>query len=446
MPLGRRDFLRAIAAASGAIALEPVGANRRAQARLALPSPDASGIEHIVVVMMENRSFDHLLGWLPGADGRQAGLEYADRDGALHSTQALGADHTGCLHPDPDHSWEGGRAQYNDGTMDGFLRSGENDQFAIGYYGEPERPGLAALARQYTTCDRYFCSFLGPTFPNRLFLHAAQTDRIDNRIALTRARPIWDRLAAAGVSARYYFSNVPFVALWGTRYLPISRAYPQFLADAAAGTLPAVSFVDPRFTLGDDGTGNDDHPHADIGAGDAFIARTFEAVARAPSWPHTVFVVTYDEWGGFFDHVTPPRAAAANRADPDIRFGQTLLGFRVPTIVASPFTRGSPDHPRIDSRVFDHTSILKLIEWRWRLQPLTRRDGGWSVRNLVRTLDFEHPNADVPDLPDVTPPPPAPCAGPAPSRDALARRSSNDNAWRDLADSHLLDGWPSNPD
>lgn len=108
--------------------------------------------------------------------------------------------------------------------------------------------------------DRCFCSILGPTFPNRLFLHAAQTDRHSNDTTLTNMPTIWDRLADAGVSHAYYFSNVPFLGLWGLKYLGINRPYAQFLAEAATGSLPAVSFVDPRFTVTDDGTGNDDHP------------------------------------------------------------------------------------------------------------------------------------------------------------------------------------------
>src|SRR5262249_40673329 len=155
------------------------------------------------------------------------------------------------------------------GQMDGFLRSGSNDDYAVGYYVEEDRPFYNALARNYTALDQCFCSILGPTFPNRLFLHAAQTDRLENTLTVSTLPTIWDRLADAGVSHAYYFSNVPFLALWGDQYSDISRPYAQFLVEAALGRLPAVSFVDPRFTLGDaDPNGNDDHPHADVRAGD----------------------------------------------------------------------------------------------------------------------------------------------------------------------------------
>jgi phospholipase C len=164
-----------------------------------LPDPADSGIEHIVVVMMENRSFDHLLGWLPGANGQQAGLAYLDKKGEAHPTYRL-TTFVGCSHPDPDHTYAGGRSEYDDGKMDGWLRTTTNDTFSIGYYEEADLPFFSALARNYTTLDNYFASILGPTFPNRVFQHAAQTDRLSNTIDLCTLPTIWDNLAAAGVS------------------------------------------------------------------------------------------------------------------------------------------------------------------------------------------------------------------------------------------------------
>jgi phospholipase C len=365
-----------------------------------LPDPANSGIEHIVVVTMENRSFDHFLGWLPNADGKQAGLTFADSAGVSHATHSLSGDYTGCPDPDPDHSYGGARVEYNGGMMDGFLRAGSNDVYSIGYYGERDIPFYAALARNYTACDRYFAAILGPTFPNRLFLHAAQTDRLDDSTSFTSLPTIWDRLARVGVSARYYYSNVPFLALWGAKYLDISCLYAEFLVAASTGTLPAVSFIDPRYTVLDDGTGNDDHPHADIREGDLFLYETFQAVARGPKWENTVFIVNFDEWGGFFEHVAPPRATAANSVDTDLVNGKALLGLRVPTVVASPFSLGNPVDSRISGLVFDHTSVLKLIEWRWGLVPLSPRDASTDVNNLAYALNFSQQDATVPSLPE----------------------------------------------
>jgi phospholipase C len=364
-----------------------------------LPAPASSGIDHLVVVMMENRSFDHFLGWLPNAAGIQTGLNFTDKSGASHPTHSLSGDFTGCPHPDPDHTYDGSRVAYDGGKMDGFLRAGSNDLYSIGYYGEKDIPFYAALARNYTTCDHYFAAILGPTVPNRMFLYAGQTDRTDDSFAISSVPTILDRLADAKVSHNYYYSNVPFLTLWADRYVGISKLHSDFVAQASNGTLPAVSFVDPAYTLLDDGTGNDDHPHADIREGDRFLYDIFEAVATGPAWSSTVLVINFDEWGGFFDHVAPPRAEAANAVDTDIVNGKTLLGFRLPVVIASPFSRGDAQSPRISSLVFDHTSVLKLIEWRWGLAPLTPRDASGDINNLAYALSFNQPQTAVPTLP-----------------------------------------------
>jgi phospholipase C len=368
-------------------------------ASVTLPPPQQSGIQHIVVVMMENRSFDHLLGWVPGADGKQAGLTYIDTSGRQRSTSSLAPDYTGCPHPDPDHSYDQSRVAYNSGAMDGFLRAGRNDTYAIGYYSESDLPFYSALARNYMVCDRYFASILGPSFPNRIFLWAGQTDRLTNSVSTSRLPTIFDRLAAAGVSHRYFFSNLPFASFWGFKYAISSGLFTEFLQRAATGTLPAVSFVDPSYTLLDDGSGNDDHPHADIRNGDAFLAAVFSALATGPSWKNTVLIINFDEGGGFFDHVAPPRVVAANSGDTDIVGGQVLLGFRTPTIIVSPLTRNPLPVPLVSHTVFDHTSVLKLIEWRWNLQPLTPRDGSPQIGNFATEMNFSSPNPAVPALP-----------------------------------------------
>jgi phospholipase C len=274
-------------------------------------------------------------------------------------------------------------------------------------------------------------------------LHAAQTDRLSNTATPTTLPTIWDRLAAAGVSANYYYNNLPFLGLWGAKYVSISRPYADFLLAAAAGTLSAVSFVDPIYTVLDDGTGNDDHPHADIRKGDRFLYDTFEAVARGPKWANTVFVVNFDEWGGFFDHVAPPRAAASNNVDPDLVNGKALLGLRVPTVIASPFSAGTANDPRVSALVFDHTSVLKLIEWRWGLAPLTARDASNDVQNLAYALNFENPNDSVPALPlPVAPVLGAPCLGGGGILGAAAPLPPSEaEVWNQLGRSAAADGF-----
>ena len=402
--MNRREFNQAALLAGGAVMLGSaafrLGAPRpaMAQALPTLPSPEASGIEHIVAVTMENRSFDHFFGWMPNADGQQAGLSYLDTEGVSHATHSLSGDNTGCPGADPDHSYTGSRVCYDGGKMDGFLLDTANDTYCIGYYGEKDIPFYAALAQNYTTCDRYFAAILGPTFANRMFIHAAQTDRLTDSIAPTTLPTIWDRLAEANVSHAYYFNNVPYLALWGLKYLGITKTWSQFKDDAANGTLPSVSFLDPRYTILDDGTGNDDHPHADIREGDKFLYDVFRAISKGPGWSSTVLVINFDEWGGFFEHMAPPRAQAANAVDTDIVNGKTLLGMRLPVVVASPFSAGNPNNPIINSLVFDHTSVLKLVEWRWGLEPLTPRDASTDVNNLAYALNFSSPQTAVPKL------------------------------------------------
>lgn len=410
MPVNRRDFLRRAASVSAAAltAAIPEAKPQVKPAGAILPAPDASGIEHVVIVMMENRSFDHLLGWMPNANGRQAGLSYPDNNGVLHPTYRLNY-YVGCSHPDPDHSYAGGRSEVNGGQMNGWLRTGTNDIFCIGYYEEADLPLDGALARNFTTCSNYFASILSSTFPNRIFQHAAQTDRLSNTLDLCTLPTIWDRLAAAGVSNRYYYSNVPFLALWGEKYIPISALYDQFKVDVAAGTLPAVSMIDPWLTILDDGTGNDDHPHADLRKGEIFLRDVVETLASSPLWKNTVLVINRDEWGGFFDHVAPPRVIAPNTVDTDLVNGKALLGCRVPTIIVSPFTRGNPAKPRINSLLYEHCSVLKLIEWRWGLDPLTARDASDEIANMAYALNFKQPNLTVPNLPVIPEPPLDPC-------------------------------------
>jgi len=451
MSMNRRDLIKSAGLASGAALFGTacgsstfLPAQGSVPTSAALPSPADCGIEHVVVVTMENRSFDHFMGWLPNANGKQAGLTYVDNNGVSHPTQSLSGDNTGCPHSDPDHSYNGARVEYDSGAMDGFLRAGSNDVYSIGYYGERDIPFYAALARNYTTCDQYFASILGPTFPNRLFLHSAQTDRLGDSVNFTSLPAIWDRLAAAGVSANYYFSNVPFTALWGTKYLGISKLYAEFLVQAATGTLPAVSFVDPRYTILDDGTGNDDHPHADIREGDKFLYQTFQAVADGPKWANTVFVVNFDEWGGFFEHVPPPRVTAANQVDTDIVNGRTLLGMRVPTVIASPFTKGNPSSPTVNSLVFDHTSVLKLIEWRWGLASLTPRDASSDISNLANALNFNQPDASVANLPvPNTPLIAAPCLQNLFGGFLSSGVSSSANPWQQLSQQAASLGFPT---
>ena len=421
MSLSRRTFLSsaALAGVGGVVGAEAPGWSSGAAAA-PLPHPKRSGIEHVVVVMMENRSFDHFLGWLPGADGKQAGLTFVDRYARRHRTFHQ-THYASCGFNDPDHSYEGGRIELNKGRCDGWLRAGQNDALSISYYRKPDLPFLGRAATHWTTCDRYFSATMAETYPNRFYQHAGRTDRIHNSTTISKLPTIWDRLADAGLTGRYYFSDIPFLALWGTKYLSISQPFAQFLADAAAGQLPHVSFIDPRFEDESSGTSNDDHPHADIRAGEAFLNQVYEAVTSSPNWQNTLLVINFDEWGGFFDHVAPARA-------PDVHHRTALRGFRVPALVISPRARRG----HVDHTVYDHTSILRAIEWRWQLRSLSPRDA--SAANIVRALDFSKPPRTAAPKFDVPAFASAGCTAPElPAAEA--------GEWRELRKLALRLGW-----
>jgi phospholipase C len=426
MSLSRRQFLSAAglagAGAAAAGVAGPLLADAGAVATPALPPPNQSGIDHIVVVMMENRSFDHFLGWLPGADGKQAGLTFVDRYARRHHTFHQ-TKYSSCGYEDPDHSFEGGRIELNHGKCDGWLNAGSNDSLCISYYLAADLAFLGGAAPAWTTCDRYFAATMAETYPNRFYQHAARTDRLHNSTAIASMPTIWDRLAAAGLTGRYYFSDIPFLALWGTKYASISEHFTQFLADAAAGTLPEVSFVDPRFIDESSGTSNDDHPLADIRAGEYFLNQVYEAVTTSPNWGRTLLVINYDEWGGFFDHVAPHKA-------PDVSRRTALRGFRVPAVLVSPRARRG----YVSHTVFDHTSVLRAIEWRWGLRALSPRDA--NAANILTALDFTSP----PDLSaptfNVAPVTPVPC--PPASSGSSAEEAGE---WGGLKKLALRQGW-----
>ena len=261
----------------------------------------------------------------------------------------------------------------------------------------------------------YFCSVLGPTYPNREYMHAATSGgRKDNSfpsnpIVGFQDTTIWDRCNERGVSWAYYYSNLPVIGLYGERlalrHADKVRHVSAFYADAAAGRLPQVCFVDPFFVQ-PEGLANDDHPHADVRLGQHFLADVIGAFQESPQFARGALFVNYDEWGGFFDTVVPGRAADDDRASADLAEDFAQLGFRIPATVVSPYARRGHQAPH----PYDHTSILKFIEWRFGFAPLTRRDA--AARNIGEAFDFSQaPNLD-PVVPAYQAPPDAriPCA------------------------------------
>ncbi|NVH71976.1 phosphoesterase [Paraburkholderia sp. JPY432] len=465
----RRRFLAGVAAVAGSVALSgcgggsggddltrggggdpapsitdipaPSAADRYSLPRPALPAPASSGIDFIVLVTMENRSFDHFLGWVPGAEGMPANRQFKDAFGATQTPFSLAANaaygYQACAFLDPNHSFSGARTQLASGAMNGWLLTpgtslSRGDLLPIGFYTQADLQFFNAVASSYTIGDFYFSGILTSTFPNRLYLHSGATDRLDDSADTSSLATIWDKLSDADVDARYYYHDVPITALYGTRYVGISRPFADFLVNAAAGTLPPFCMVDPSFTGEPEGVSSDDHPHADIRDGEAFLAQVYEALRTSPTWSRTLMIVVYDEWGGFLEHVVPPTRPISNN---ELTLGNDgKLGFRVPLALLGPRVRAGS----ITRYPFDPSSIHALLQWRFGLQPLGVRGGDRATFNLAYALDFNGaPRTDAPAFTVVQGPFGGTCLGavvPSPSSSLSAVDQSQKRAINPTAD------------
>jgi len=412
-------------------------------------------VDQVVVMMLENRSFDHMLGYLsltgrrPEIDGLRPGLanSYQGRSYPVHH---LGST---ALELDPDHSSGAIDRQVDGGSMGGFVASAaavlaergirDGDPGCVmGYYDGADVPVYDHLAEEFAVCDRWFASVAGATLPNRLYglcgVAAGSRDDRPGHVPPLYHQPSFVRhLDAAGVSWRWYSFDPGTLRLADAHYLlghhdrfgyfsktglpwravfdlTVNQKLPSFLEDAAAGTLPPVCWIDPAFTnfnpLGF--PVNDDHPPADIKDGQDLVLAVYDALAASPQWPTSLLVIVYDEHGGFYDHVPPPPAAD----DEPGMFGR--YGVRVPALIVSPWIQ-----PRaMSSTVFDHTSIIKTILLRFcpqALQPPSagRRRGALSVGPQYPGTRTAHANHLGELLTRSTP-------RPAPSRDALLQQAA----------------------
>jgi phospholipase C len=365
-------------------------------------------IEHIVVVMMENHSFDNYLGVLGRGDGFT--LDAASKPTAANPDghgNVVHAFHmpTACqLQDKPSQSWNASHVQFDGGRNDGFVIS-DSGPVAMGYWTGDDLPFYYGLARTFPLADRYFASCLAQTFPNRRFLLAASAfGHINNPLPGPNDPPpptgtIFDRLNAHGISWKNYFVDLPDVGLFPYllkdnpgKAVPVS----QFFLDAATGTLPAFSLVTPEGL----GVASEENPQ-NIQLGEAFAARVITAALQGLAWNKTLLVWCYDEHGGYYDHVPPPTAVAPDAIPPAIHVppdqpgGYDRYGFRVPCVVASPYAR----RDYISHVVHDHTSILRLLETKWNLGAMTYRDANAS--NLLDMVDLAAPPAfpEPPSLP-----------------------------------------------
>jgi phospholipase C len=355
-------------------------------------------IEHIVILMMENHSYDNRLGMLRrwGADGFRLGrdgLPLATSPYANGDLQHAFRMPTTCQNNAPAQDWLNSHIQFDGGRNDGFVESGSGP-VSMGYWQRADQPFYYSMASVFPISDRYFCSVLGQTYPNRRFLISATSLGIvnDTTPALTDYPPngtIFDKVAAAGVSWRDYYTDLATTELYpelylknlGTNVVPIA----DFFTDAAAGTLPGLALVEPNYD-----TQSEEDPQ-NIVVGEAFAASVINAVMSGPAWRRTLLIWTYDEHGGYFDHVPPPPALAPDDIPPEVPAGESAYngfaqyGFRVPMAVISPWSR--PGY--VSHRVNDHTSICALVEAKWNLPAMTYRDA--NAGNLLDMVDLRFP-------------------------------------------------------
>ncbi len=373
-------------------------------------------IDHFVMVMQENRTFDHYFSSLtvPGqtVDGALADAGNPDPRSTTPGQTLSRFHQPSYCFDNPAEEWAQVHAEVDDGGMDGFTAQNAasdpvNDPAglrAMGYYDESDLPFYYALARAFAISDRHFAAVLANTFPNRLYYMAGTSyGVVDDSVPSTTdpaGQPypnLFTELDAAGVDWRFYADSNPTLLILLATYLqdeshvqPVS----QFYVDADAGTLPPVSFVEGVDGLG--GASPNEDPPADPQVGQAMVAQIVRAVMASPQWPSTAMFFTYDEQGGFYDHVPPRPACAPDDIAP--KSGSSLGGFgetglRVPLIAISPYAkRGYVSHVPTE-----HTGLLRMLEARFDLPAMTRRDA--NAEPPFDLFDFEHPDLQIPALP-----------------------------------------------
>ncbi len=370
-------------------------------------------IDTVVIIMMENRSFDHLLGDLPAAgqkDVEVAPPAASNPDAKGDPVARFHLDHF-CF-DDTNHEWDGSHRQYDDGKMDGFVVTNQgglgdpDGRRAMGYQTKDDLPFLYSLATNFAIADHYHCSLLGPTFPNREYLYAATSFGQTENNVFTETKPTLVRaLDAAGVDRHEYFESAPGSGMFGDFHnndvYKIDDPNNPLFADIAEGALAPVTFIDPNLSDEDGSAHDDDHPPASAQAGDRFLQTILAELMKGPQWPHMAIFITWDEHGGLYDHVPPPAACPPDGLGPVDGKGNPLpgafdrLGVRVPLIVVSPYAR-----PHFVSHAtYDHTSITRFVEARFLIPALTKRDANASP--LYELFDFSTPALLAPPaLPD----------------------------------------------
>jgi len=372
----------------GALPVESLGSS--------VPLGDQIPIDHFVLLMQENRSFDHYFGTMPGVEGFPDSYSNPDAAGMpvkpYHTSQV-------CIE-DVAHSWNASHLQYNDGQNDGFVLTNDpNGERALGYFNGSDLPFYWDLYSTFAMSDHHHCSVLAGTYPNRWYYLSATPFGMTSNDFIPKERftpepyVIMQELDDAEVDWHLYYELVPFLltypAYFGTASDHVSQGVDQFFADLDAGTLPPVVWIDPAFR-GTVVEQTDEHPPAIPQAGEAWVEKIIRAVMASEIWPRTAIILTYDEHGGFFDHVPPPPACVPDDRPPDLDpddepGAYDRLGFRVPLVVVSPYSK--PGY--VSKETTDATSILRLLEARFDLPALTSRDANaWPLLDM---FDFNNP-------------------------------------------------------
>ena len=356
------------------------------------PATVQEAITHTVVLMMENRTFDHYFGSLSLLEGR------ADVDGLVEGMS--NPDFEDVEHPihlgdqncvaDPPHGWGSTHRQWNEGAMDGFVREyisrwgDESPHLPMQYWTRNELPALYGLSDRYTLCQRWHAALLSSTWPNRFYSHAASNNgATGNDFGHGYDMPtVYQSLEAKGISWGCYHLTAPFMLLLPGHWSEDNFwTMETFYYHARAGSLPQVTILEPFYGRADD------HPPAHPMAGELLIASVYKALAESPLWGKLQLFITYDEHGGFFDHVAPPTFPDLFE---DEGFGQS--GFRVPGLSVGPYVKNE-----VSSTVFDHTSMIAWMNALYGLDPLNVRDE--AANNFFDTLDMERLGALNPAAP-----------------------------------------------
>ncbi len=392
--LSRRNVLQQMGALAGvSLALNACGTNpptRTGVTPVATGSGSIESIKHIVIACQENRTFDTYFGYYPKAGNFGIPTGYSQPDGKGGTVTP----HKFHIHDTKDiaHDWQTIHREWNNGKMDGFYVT--DVASALGYYDRSDIPYYYGLADSFTLCGNYFCYQLGPTLPNRVALWAGTTGGITQNHKLPKGtldfQTIIDLLEDHGISWNFY--NLGLLGLGSTPEIEFINAMPFFkrwyqdkrlynheaalFSDMKAGALPQVTFVISAAFYSE-------HPPMDIILGERKMASVINALIQSPLWTSSAFFLTYDEGGGYFDHVPPPKLDA---------YGP---GMRVPTFVVSPWAKRG----YISGQLYEHNSILKFIERRFGLPSLASANHRFDTSTPAFNNDAAHGNAGPPAPP-----------------------------------------------